>query len=171
MVTNWLGEYRDIIEKMVKFGNSYASAHQQEKYYGADIEFSPQQIQTIEYLLENEEMRLNMSAVAARLGMTNSTFSKNIKKLTDRGLLEKYQTEGNRKNIIVLVSEKGRQVYNDYNVYVQELLFNDIFRELENIPPEHLKSFGRALEIWADVYDKPAVKKDGLVPLVKVKNS
>lgn len=155
MKLEWLGKHRRLVEKMVKFGNSYASAYQKERFYGSEIWFSPEQIQTLEYILENEEDRQHMSEIAARLGMTASTFSKNVKKMCDKGLLEKFQEEGNRKNIIVRVSDKGRKVYDEYCRYVQTLLFDDIFHALEGVPDEYTEKFADALEIWADIYDRP----------------
>jgi len=79
MKLEWLGEYRDFVEKMIKFGNAYANRYQKERYYGSEIRFSPSQLQTMEYILENEERNQNMAEVAARLGISPSAFSKNVK--------------------------------------------------------------------------------------------
>lgn len=168
MQLEWLGKYRRLVEKMVKFGNSYSAAYQKEQYYGSETLFSPEQIQTLEYILENEEDRPHMAEIAERLGMSPSSFSKNVKKMCDKGLLEKYQEEGNRKNIIVRVSDKGLAVYAEYSGYVQTLLFDDIFRALEGVPEEHLEKFAQALELWADVYDRP--KKPERPALIKLEN-
>lgn len=168
MQLEWLGKYRQLVEKMVKFGNSYSAAYQKERYYGSETLFSPEQIQTLEYILENEEKRSHMAEIAERLGMSPSSFSKNVKKMCDKGLLEKFQEEGNRKNIIVCVSDKGRAVYSEYSEYVQALLFDDIFRALEGVPEVYLDRFAQALELWADVYDRP--EKPERPALIKLEN-
>ena len=54
MKLEWLGEYRDFVEKMIKFANMYANSYQKEAYLGSEIHFSPSQLQTMEYILESE---------------------------------------------------------------------------------------------------------------------
>ena len=57
----------------------------------------------MEYLLENEERRDNMTAIAKRLGITRSNFTKIVKRLEEKGLVEKRYLSGNRKSMTVTV--------------------------------------------------------------------
>lgn len=150
MKLEWLGEYRDFVEKMIKFGNAYASRYQKERYFGSEIPFSPSQLQTMEYILESEDKNQNMAEIAARLGMSPSTFSKNVKKMIDKGLLEKYRTIDNRKNIIVKVSPLGREVYETYSRFALEHRFDPLFCMLDEIPREYVDKFTNLVDCWAD---------------------
>ena len=110
------------------------------------LSFSFAQIQVLEYLLENEELNQNMSTIACRLGVSLSTFSKMVSKLTDKGLLEKFYLEGNRKNIVVRVSQRGRELYGEYSQRVLEEHFSHMFDALNTIPEEYIASFVQALD-------------------------
>lgn len=114
MKLEWMGEYRDIVEQLIKYCNVYAAVYKKEEFMGTDIPISYAQIQIIEYLLENEELHLNMKQLAAKLGITTSNFSKLVNKLESKGLLQKYHAANNRKEVIIQVTEYGKKVYADY---------------------------------------------------------
>lgn len=146
----WMGQYRYFIEKLIKYGNSYAQSCKTENDYGTGAVFSPSQLQVMEYILENEDRNQNMAEIAARLGMTPSAFSKNVKKMTQRGLLEKYHTSENRKNVIIRVSELGREVYRQYARFAYEKAYKKIFGILDEIPAEYVAKFAEILDISAE---------------------
>ena len=150
MKLEWLGEYRDFVEKMIKFGNAYASRYQKERYFGSEIHFSPSQLQTMEYILESEDKNQNMAEIAARLGISPSAFSKNVKIMIGKGLLEKYHMAGNRKNVIVKVSPLGKEVYLAYSQYAMEHRFREIFELLDEIPRDYVDKFTNLVDCWAD---------------------
>ena len=171
MKLEWMGEYRDFVEKMIKFGNAYAARYQKEMNFGSPIPFSPTQLQTMEYILENEEKHQNMGEIAARLGISSSAFSKNVKKMVEKGLLEKYHTADNRKNVIVRVSPLGREVYKAYTAFVLEHKFGAIFRILDGIPREYVDQFARIADIWATYPPEHSPKSQGEskpVTLIKI---
>lgn len=149
MKLEWLGEYRELVEKVIKFGNAYAARQQKVQDIGAPVPFSAAELQTMEYILENEDKHQNMAEIAARLGMSPSTFSKNVRKMLDKGLLEKYHAAGNRKNIIVRVSPQGREVYEFYTRYAMDHFFSELFARLDQIPREYVDSFAQIMELWA----------------------
>ena len=94
MQLQWMGEYREVVEKLIHYCNVYASVYKKECLTQCGVSFSFSQIQVLEYLLENEEKNDNMSIVAARLGIALSTFSKLVSALEKKGLLKKYFLEG-----------------------------------------------------------------------------
>ena len=98
MQLNWMGKYRNFLEQLIRFGNLYAQAYKVEDSYTESTSFSPAQIQIMECILENEDNNLKMAEIASNLGVTPSSFSKNIKKMTEKGLLEKYHTNHNKKD-------------------------------------------------------------------------
>lgn len=53
----------------------------------------------------------NVTSLAEYMGMTRGGICKNIKKLTEAGLLSSYRKEGNAKNIYYCLTEAGRDVY------------------------------------------------------------
>jgi DNA-binding MarR family transcriptional regulator len=146
MQLEWMGEYRDVVEGLIHYCNVYAGIYKKEQTHGTDVSFSFAQIQVLEYLLENEELNQNMSCIATRLGITFSTFSKVVNKLESKGLLEKYYLEGNKKNIVVRVSDLGRQVYTTYSEEILKKHFSAMFEHLKEIPSEYLPTIAKALK-------------------------
>ena len=55
MKLEWLGRYREMVQYLMRFSNRY-SAIKTKEAMGDDIPYSFEQIQVIEYLLENETM-------------------------------------------------------------------------------------------------------------------
>lgn len=151
MKLEWMGNHRALIEKIIKYGNAYSNTYKLQRSYGTDVMFSASQIQTLEYILEAESKDEKMTEMAARLGVSRSTFSKNVKSLTENGLLEKYHLSGNRKDIYVKPSVKGREVYEKYTEFVREVCFNDIFEYADKIPEAEKEHFIRILDLFADV--------------------
>ena len=53
----------------------------------------------------------NVTFLAEYLGMTRGGICKNIKKLTEAGLISSYQRQGNVKNIYYRLTEAGKMIY------------------------------------------------------------
>ena len=143
MKLEWMGEYRGVVEALIHYCNIYAAAYKPEKMNYQGIAYSYAQIQVLEYLLENEERQEHMSAVASRLGITRSNFSKIVTRLESKGLVEKRLRPGSQKELLVTVLPLGRALYEEYSREILRWHFSPMFQELEQIPPEareHLRS-------------------------------
>lgn len=167
MELEWMGKYRKFVEKMMKFGNTYARTSRGEHNYSTPVKFSASELQVLEYILENEERYENMVEIADAVGISKSALSKNIKKMEEKGLLEKYHTTDNQKNIIVRVSAYGKEVYTLYAKYSFETAFKRMFQILDEIPEEYIGKFTEVMEIAAEM--AAADKENGKnVELVKI---
>ena len=167
MTLEWLGEYRDIIEQLIRFSNLYSTILHKKQYLGTDVLVSYAQIQVLEYLLENESLMQNMSTVAYRLGITNSTFSKLANSLVELGMLQKYFVSGNRKDIIIKATEYGREQYVKYSKFQYEIWLKKIAQAGEFIPKEYLPCVAELLRAAASgaKLNEPAQIK--LIPVKK----
>ena len=145
-----------------------SNTYKLQRSYGTDVMFSASQIQTLEYILEAEDKEEKMSEMAARLGVSRSTFSKNVKNLKEKGLLEKYHLSGNRKDIYVKPSDKGRAVYAKYTEFVRELCFDEIFRYADHISETDKESFIRIMDLLADVLVWYGEKEQESRKLIKI---
>lgn len=76
----WMGEYRDMIEAVIGLANSYNQICNYKVFSdrSGNIKLTATEVQIIEYVLENEERNENMSAIAQRLSISQSTFSKRL---------------------------------------------------------------------------------------------
>lgn len=150
MNTKWLGKHRDFIGCLIKYANNYAQAYSIMNFHKTSVPCSLAQIQVIEYIIENEEKNQKMVEVAKRLGVSASAFSKNIKKLVEKGLLEKYKTTENKKEIIVKASPLGHQVYEEYVSLLYERRFRHTFELLDTVPQNYLDIVAEALNFNAE---------------------
>lgn len=145
MKMEWMGEYRDVVESLIRYCNIYAGVYKKESIVYQDITYSFSQIQVVEYLLENEERQDNMSAIAARLGISRSNFTKIVNRLEAKGLVEKSCMQGSRKEITVTVNNFGKALYEEYSQRILKHHFQPMFRELEKIPAEMYPHISAAL--------------------------
>lgn len=156
MKLEWLGDYRLLMEKIIKYANTYARTYRKNMSYGTDILISAAEIQVLEYILENEEKYQNMAEIAMRLGVSSSAFSKNVKQMLGKGLLEKYHSVNNRKDVIIQPSELGRSVYADYCKYVKKDFIDKMEEVLRDVPQDHINKIVLVLDILADKLINPS---------------
>lgn len=107
---------------------------------------NPQAWQVFEYILEHQDDDSCMNHISERLGIAQSTFSKITMQLCSYGLVDKYQTESNRKNIILRPSEKALELYHHHASTVSSDMFREFFLALDGLPDEDIKAFTAALE-------------------------
>lgn len=136
MKLSWMGDHREVVEALIHYCNIYAGVYRTEKMHYEGIAYSYAQIQVLEYLLENEERGENMSAIAHRLGISRSNFTKIINRLVQKGLVEKEPMPGSMRDINVTVNELGRRLYDDYAKGVLKRHFEPMFRNLDKLSPE-----------------------------------
>ncbi len=136
MKLEWMGQNREVVEALIHYCNIYAGVYRIEKMSFQDIRYSYAQIQVLEYLLENEERNDNMSAIAQRLGITRSNFTKIISRLSNKGLVEKVRMPGSRRDYNVVVNDLGRELYEDYAKGILKRHFEPMFRDLDKLSPE-----------------------------------
>lgn len=141
----WMGEYREVVEALIHYCNIYAAAYKVEKMSYQGVTYSYAQIQVLEYLLENEERNENMSAIAARLGITRSNFTKIVNRLIAKGLLDKSYMPGSRKAMKLTVNALGRELYEDYSRDILRWHFSPMFRELAKVRREDVPAIRNAL--------------------------
>lgn len=150
MELKWMEQYRSFVEKLIRYGNAYAFLFRKPKNYGTKEMFSASQIQVLEYILEAENGDETMTQMAERLGVSKAAFSKNVKSLVEKGLLEKLHYGGNKKNIYVKPTKKGRDVYREYTGFIYEVLFKDLFRIADTIAKEDRDRFEELLQVFTD---------------------
>lgn len=111
MKLEWMGENRELMRALIRYANLYAHGQADRLAYGEGTALSGQEWQTLECILEFEGENYNMATLADRLGIPASNFSKYVKTLVEKGLVERYKRADNRKEIILLPTGEGRALY------------------------------------------------------------
>lgn len=92
--------FRDLFNKMAWLNKS----KMEEKLK----EYKPSEIHCIECI--NDNIDSNVTKLAESLYMTRSAISKLTKKLMDKGFIESYQKEENKKEIYFKLTEEGKRI-------------------------------------------------------------
>lgn len=77
-------------------------------------EYSNSEVHTIEII--GQGPGANGVMIANKLNMTRGAISKIIGRLMDKGLVESYQLESNKKEIYYKLSSKGNLIYRDHEI-------------------------------------------------------
>ena len=146
MGTEWMSRYRPLVAALVKHTNVVQRAAGRTVRLSEEVSLSTQEWQVFEYILEHQDDDSCMNHISERLGIAQSTFSKITKYLCEQGLVDKYQTETNRKNIILRPSADGVDLYRQQTSTVGREMFGAFFEDLDGLSDEQLETFTAALE-------------------------
>ena len=147
MKLEWMGPYRGIIGDFYRSANGYSQICKIEMF-GEPVKFSPYEVQIMEHILEHADQHKNMKWYADRLGLSQATYSKYVQKLVSKGLVEKYHTSANRKDVILMLSPLGLREYRDYAAQAEERWFHELFELLDGVSPEELETVKKVFSIF-----------------------
>ena len=159
MKLEWMEPYRDIIGNFYRSANGYSQICKNE-IFGEPVQFSPYEVQIIEHILEHADEHRNMKWYASRLGLSQATYSKYVQKLVDKGLVEKYHTSGNKKDIILMVSPLGLKEYQGYSIIAESLLFRDLFSYLGSLGEKELEVVNRVFSLFGRMHGEKQAQSD-----------
>ena len=140
MKLEWMGRNRELIRMLYKYIN-LSSKPDKPIPDKSGISINAQQWQTLECIIEYEDENKNMAFMAKQMGIPKSSFTKNIKLLVDYGLIDRYQQAGNRKDIILKPSNKGRAFYQKRSKVIFEYGWKEPFAALDKLTDENLAIF------------------------------
>lgn len=149
MQTEWMGKYRKMIATLYHSANHYSLTCKQ-AYLGDKVKFSPYEVQIMEHIMENGDNLSNMKSYADKLGLSPSTFSKYVKQLVSKGLIERYHIRGNKKDIILKVSALGAEEYDKYIDYITKSIFRPWFDYLDTLPDSEIEHMTTAISLWGN---------------------
>ena len=155
MGTEWMGRYRPLVAEIVRHSNITQRLSAARFPVADGINLNAQEWQVFEYILEHTDDDAYMNMISDRLGIAQSTFSKIVKALCGFGLVNKYQTTRNRKNILLRPSEKGVEVYRDYSTNLNWNTFEGFFDALEPFSDEQIRALVGAVQQLNDRLSNP----------------
>ena len=170
MQLNWLGNYRKIVADFYRSANGYSQICKLE-LFGEKVTFSPYEVQIMEHIMEHAEENRNMKWYAEQLGLSQATYSKYVRKLVAKGLVEKYHTEDNQKNIILRISSLGSEEYRNYVNRIRERHFNGLIAYWDTLTPEQLEAVRTSFAIWGGFHGEfgNQEKKERGIRLIRIK--
>ncbi len=106
-----------------------------------DSGLSPAQMHTVEVIGHNQNMR--MKELAERLGVTTGTLTVGVDKLEKMGLVERKPHEKDRRSWLIVLTEKGKLMYEQHHRFHQEFT-HEITSDLSN---EEIKTLSKLLGV------------------------
>lgn len=168
MELNWLGKHRNIVSGFYRSANGYSQICKLE-IFGQKVRFSPYEVQIMEHIMEYGDENRNMKWYADRLGLSQATYSRYVKQLVQKGLLEKYHAENNQKNIILRISELGLEEYRLYAEESRNIRFRKLLEKLDTLTPEQWQAVEDVFEIWGGFHHEIMLEPDPAEPVKLIK--
>jgi DNA-binding MarR family transcriptional regulator len=144
----------DVIEQVMRLINKYNSLEKELYNFGIDELLTPTEIHTIDCIGKNSG--INVTNLADKLGITKGAVSQMITKLKRRDLVTKLKDSENDKEVILLLSKKGKIAFDGHLKFHFDM-YNDFIPLLEKIPIEGINSFKEIInkvEFHIDQYRK-----------------
>lgn len=135
----WMRQYQEISELVIKVMNEYTFIHKKQLLYKDNNTLSFSEAQVIEEILRHKDP--NMTKLSIELGVTKAAITKTMKKLELKKYIKRYKLLSNNKDILVSVTELGDDIYKEYQQYIFEKLFKDIYDTFDNRDESYMKDF------------------------------
>jgi DNA-binding MarR family transcriptional regulator len=165
MKLEWMGRYRELMGLLSKYVNIFGNFGNKAVAEKLGFRLTSQQWQTLECIIEYEDENKNMMFMANKIGLKKSTFSKFIKVLVNHGLVERYQLNDNRKDIILKPSDKGRIYYKDRSQIILESAWKEAFAVLDKLSDE---SLAIVVDFMTKIIDDLDPKNNKVIELFKL---
>lgn len=145
--SEWMGRYRPFVAALVRHSNlsSRVAARRTVGTHGQMV-LAPNEWQTLEYLLEHQDEVENMVYISNQLGIATSTFSRIVRALEKLDFVEKFKKVGNNKDIVLHITQAGRDYY--YAEVKNRVipLFEGCFAHLGGLSNEQLEQVTQAID-------------------------
>jgi len=106
------------LELFQRVVHKYIQFESKKRYYGTDILITVAEIHTIDAIGGHDG--INLISLAKYLGVTKGSASQMIYKLVDKGLVEKNTAPNSDREIVIRLTEKGKQAYDNHKTMHQK---------------------------------------------------
>lgn len=114
--------------------------------YIPEMQLQPSEIHMIDQIGSTEEM--NITTLAEQNGVTKGAISKQISRLEGKGLVERYQTPDNRKNVLVRLTDLGWRAYSAHKKF-HENQDDAYMRAFESYSPQEQQLILDFLDLYS----------------------
>ncbi len=144
------GGNRELLNRAVVLINRLIAIARTPKDFGTGVLLYPSEIHTIEAI--GKTPGINVTELAAALGISKPAVSKFVKKLERKKLVSRYKEKGNDREVFFRLLSKGREIFEghrDYHMRADAV----ILRKMKNMSDAEIQSIGKLLdmiELYAD---------------------
>lgn len=140
-----------IIHKFEKVMNKYNTLEKKPKYYGTEDLLYKAEVHTIDAIGKNN--KINVTELAAYLGITKGAVSQMVDKLIKKGMVDKKQISNTENEVSLELTEKGILVYKGHEEYHKEF-YSEISKRLGYLSAESMETYYDILNILENFLDQ-----------------
>lgn len=149
-MSEWMGRYRALVAAIVQHTNVIIEGENLRRYIYDGLYLTAKEWQVLEYIVEHREDDKKMIHMSEALGFHQSYFSKITRVLSDRGLVERFHCETNRKDIFLKPTALALTVYDFHTGQSYRNYFKPFFDALETVSDEDLAAVANAISILSE---------------------
>lgn len=139
-----------MIHKFEKVMNKYNKTEKKPKYYGTKDLLYRSEVHTIEAIGKNS--KINVTDLAAYLGVTKGAVSQMIDKLMKKGMVNKEMLSDTENEVSLELTRQGTLVYKGHEEYHKEH-YAEISKRLEHLSQDEIGNFIDILDVIENMLD------------------
>lgn len=116
--------------------NNFQSVEQIPQYFGTEEKLYPREIHTIQAIGNYPD--INVTDLAAKLGVTKGTISPIVTKLARKTFVTKFKSGENNKEVLLQLTPKGQVAYHAHEMFEQQFRLR-FFEMFDRATPENLE--------------------------------
>lgn len=145
-----------LMESIYEVSRNISSYESIPRKYGTDDELYMVEAHTINLI--GEKIKTNTSELAKLTNKTKGAISQMIYKLVKKDLVLKYKNPTNSREVIIELSEKGKQVFH-YHKKLDEMEYTKVLNHLDEFSIEDFIKFIKISSIVSDITKKSIKNK------------
>jgi len=137
----------ETIEKIIRLFNKANQTNKVPNDYGTGHILYQSEIHTIEAISNHEDV--NASQLATILGITSGAITQVTSKLINKGLIEQYRMNNNKKEVYYRLTTTGKIANTEHSKY-HEKTYQIMTHYLDELTPDNIKIINTFLDKAAD---------------------
>ncbi len=141
----------DLFETSYRLINKYNQKTQKPKQYGTEDFLYVAEVHMIDTIGAHD--KITTTKLAEFLGITKGAVSQTTNKLVEKGLIEKHQSQERRNEIHIVLSEKGKMVF-DYHQSIHKKTQDKITNILDGMTEESIDAIRTIVDLMDEMLDE-----------------
>jgi DNA-binding MarR family transcriptional regulator len=141
----------ELYNQFIRINNKFAIIKKKHHEVSNNANLYPAEMQML--CLLNADSELTVTDLAANLYITKSAASQLVKKLSMKGMLQKYRSKENERVVVLKITDKGKETVDNF-FSSESNEFGELVKEFSSMPNQDLEIIRIFLKKLEDMFDK-----------------
>lgn len=123
-----------VIEKFNRMVNKFIRIEKKPRDYGTGALLYPSGIHLVESI--GRDAGINVTELAAIHGISRAAVSQKLRKLEQKGLVERFKDSANDKNVLLKLKREGRTAFRGHEKF-HARMDTALLQRMDELPPEY----------------------------------